>query len=260
MHDATHLPWDRIHEFLLDVGRIQDPGEFCVQIVEKIYPLIPYDKGRIYFVGGDSKVRGEALFGVDKYWSDAYLEHYSKLENGRYAIPGDASAIFSKQKRGHRPIPDLVGGVYDWVQVDPDEFVIGYIRPQGLRHSAGVCLHGADGLINTVYMLDRTSRSGFSSGDIEVLEKIHPHLENLHRNLTIHEPNRAHRWRTRSDTQCLTEREAEIAALICEGLTPGAISRRLCLTLPTVYRHIANMHKKLAVSNRQELLLVLMSS
>ena len=259
MQAAIRMPWERIHDFLLDVGGVRDPEEFCVQTVEKIYPLIPYDKARIYFAGDNGKVCGEVLFGVDKYWSDAYLEHYSRIENGRYALQFGSDTSSRNQKRGYHLLPGLAGSVHDWTQVEPDEFVAGYIKPQGLKYSAGLLLHRADDSIKSVYMLDRTSRSGFTPREIEMLTRIHPHLENLHKNLTIRERNRAHHLRTRALTECLTKREAEVAALLCEGLTPSVISRKLCLSPSTVYRHIANMHKKLDVSNRQELLLVLMA-
>ncbi|MBN1314111.1 MAG: hypothetical protein JXA42_01540 [Anaerolineales bacterium] len=259
MHTDIRLPWEDIHDFLLDVGRERDPNGFCVQIVEKIYPLIPYDKARIYFVGDNDKICGEALFGVEKYWSDAYLEYYSGIENGRYEISSKSDALLHSQKRGHHPFPDLVGSVTDWTQVEPDEFVSGYIRPQGLRYSTGVWLHSADDSMKSVYMLDRTSRSGFTPREIEMLRRIHPHLENLHKNLTVREPNRVRHSRAQASKEHLTEREAEIAELLCKGLTPNAISSKLCLSLSTVYRHIANMHKKLDVSNRQELLLALMT-
>jgi DNA-binding CsgD family transcriptional regulator len=38
-------------------------------------------------------------------------------------------------------------------------------------------------------------------------------------------------------------------------MTPSAIARELSISRPTVYRHLANIHVKLAVSNRQELML-----
>ena len=41
-------------------------------------------------------------------------------------------------------------------------------------------------------------------------------------------------------------------------MTPNRIGQTLCVSLPTVYRHIANIHAKLGVSNRQELLLKLL--
>ncbi|EET58851.1 hypothetical protein BRYFOR_09139 [Marvinbryantia formatexigens DSM 14469] len=36
------------------------------------------------------------------------------------------------------------------------------------------------------------------------------------------------------------------------GATPAVISERLCISVTTAYKHIANMYKKMNVTNRQE--------
>ncbi len=48
----------------------------------------------------------------------------------------------------------------------------------------------------------------------------------------------------------LSEREAEIAALVAEGLTNAEIGERLYLALPTVKTHLARIFEKLGVTNR----------
>ena len=58
----------------------------------------------------------------------------------------------------------------------------------------------------------------------------------------------------------LTTREAEIAAFLVKGVTPPNISRELCISITTVNKHIANMHAKLNVSTRQELIVKLLNS
>ncbi len=86
---------------------------------------------------------------------------------------------------------------------------------------------------------------------------VQPHLDNLHRNLYVLSSTGISNGEAR---KVLTAREAQIAGLLCKGMTPAKIARTLSLSLPTVYRHIANIHAKLGVSNRQELLLRLMGS
>ena len=44
-------------------------------------------------------------------------------------------------------------------------------------------------------------------------------------------------------------REREGATLLLHGMTPATIARELSISRPTVYGHIANNHRKLAVSN-----------
>jgi DNA-binding NarL/FixJ family response regulator len=50
----------------------------------------------------------------------------------------------------------------------------------------------------------------------------------------------------------LTERQAEIVALIAEGLTNKEIARRLCIELPTVKNHLHAIFARLDVSRRAE--------
>ena len=88
---------------------------------------------------------------------------------------------------------------------------------------------------------------------------IQPQLDNLHENLFVLVQSDA--YKTSSSIQNeLTKREVEIVELLARGLTPKKISYNLFISLPTVYRHIANIHNKLKVSNRQELLLKLLES
>ena len=130
-----------------------------------------------------------------------------------------------------------------------------YIRPQRLHYSAGFAFHDADGLTKSVYVLDRTGPSEYTQKEIDIMGAVQPHLDNLHRNSMLLSSTGISNGEAR---KVLTAREAQIAGLLCRGMTPVKIGRALSLSLPTVYRHIANIHAKLNVSNRQELLLRLM--
>jgi DNA-binding CsgD family transcriptional regulator len=111
--------------------------------------------------------------------------------------------------------------------------------------------------MKSVYSLDRAARNGFTQEEIEILCILQTHLDNLHKNLFVLASKNRHN-KNSVVQDLLTRREMEIADLLCRGLTPIKISGRLCISPPTTYRHIANLHMKLNVSNRQELLLKLM--
>lgn len=250
MYTSSDLPWMRIHEFLLEVGNVRDPKELCVQAIKKIQSLIPYEQARVYFVNDLGKVYDQVLIEVDPFWSELYLEYYSKIEDGRYGI---------SLRAGHYPIPRFKGGVYDWTDYRRDQFVREYIMPQGLKYSAGFALHDPNGCIKSVFCIDRIGLWEYTQKEIDIMSVIQPHLDNLHKNLfvlvsrSMPAPN--------ADIQAvLTKREFQIARMLCQGMTPVKISRTLYLSLATVYKHIANIHAKLGVSNRQELLLLLMNS
>lgn len=249
MSSLGELPWIKIHQFLLDVGATRDPKDLCVRLIERIHSLIPYDQARVYFVNDAGKIYDQILIGVDPSWSDVYLEHYSRIENGRYSIWG-------WRERGLNLLPQLEGGVWDWTTYTADQFKLEYIRPQRINYSAGFGLHDADGLIKSVYMLDRTCVTCYSRREVDIMRVIQPHVDNLHRNLFVHSPGGVRNGEAR---KLLTNREAQIAGLLCKGLTPTRIAQSLALSLPTVYKHIAHIHAKLDVSNRQELLLKLLN-
>ena len=250
MHAPSQVPWMHINDFLLDVGKVRSPADFCIQVIQKIYALIPYDQARIYFLNETGKVYDVVLFGVDKRWSDAYLDYYSKIENGRYSIQNSLENSGSISK--------LEGVLHEWARYDSDEFITDYIRPQGLNYSIGSGFHNAHNLTKGAFSLDRTSRRGFSREEIAILEIVQPHLDNLHKNMFVFPLNTRGTVDLPASQKSLTRRELEIAHLLCEAYTPVKISKQLFVSLPTVYRHIANIHRKLNVSNRQELLLKLM--
>jgi DNA-binding CsgD family transcriptional regulator len=259
----SYIPWMKINEFLLDVETVRNPKDFCIQAIKSIYPLIPYDQARLYFVDETGLVYDEVLFGVEKRWSDIYLDYFSKIQNGRYSIPNKIEHEFngfpSKIEPGVYFIPRLNGGLYDWSKCERDEFVADYIAPQGIRYSIGSGFRNANNSTITIYSLDRTSRCKFSLREMDILNIIQPHVINLHRSFFAYKTDRSAYTIHRGEEELLTRREAEIAALLCDGVTPNNISKKLVISVPTVYRHIANIHSKLKVTNRQELILKLMS-
>ena len=58
------------------------------------------------------------------------------------------------------------------------------------------------------------------------------------------------RERARTDIPVLTDREQEVLALLCEGLSAPQIAERLFLGTATVKTHLAHLYGKLGVSDR----------
>lgn len=52
----------------------------------------------------------------------------------------------------------------------------------------------------------------------------------------------------------LTNREAELALLICKGFSNAEIAAELCISETTVKKHISNIFEKLQISRREEIL------
>ena len=246
MWSAIDLPWSKINDFLLYAEEPSEPKSFSEQIINKLYTLIPYDQARVYLISGNEKVYDDILVNVEKDWDDAYLQYFSIIENGRFSL--------SRHMENGSPILGVDGDVVDWSRKKADEFLENYIKPQGLRYSVGFRLKDADNMIKSIFCLDRIGYCGFSQQEIEIVRIVFPHLENLFRNVTILGSTYSHPKNSQLE-KILTGREYEIVELLSRGMAPNKIAEKFGISLQTVYKHIANMHTKLNISSRQELLL-----
>jgi DNA-binding NarL/FixJ family response regulator len=55
----------------------------------------------------------------------------------------------------------------------------------------------------------------------------------------------------------LTNREQQVATLVCSGLANKVIARELALTEGTVKQHARSIYRKLRIRNRSELIIAL---
>ncbi|GHU66089.1 hypothetical protein AGMMS49983_15040 [Clostridia bacterium] len=255
MNQLRESQWEQVNQFLLTCGNVRAPRDFCVEIVRKISSLVPFDQARIYFINDNGMVYDEALFGVEKAWSRAYIDYFSRINGVKWSYSNLTSG---ENWRGL--VNQNCWNEMSWDSVQEKEFLLGYIRPQGIRYSVGFSLHDANNMNKCCVCFDRTGQTGFTGEELSYLNVVHPHLENLHKNLYVGNVC-AQNYHTQMEAdEPLTPRESEIVALLCEGVTPAAMSKKLSLSLATIYKHIANIHKKLHVSNRQELLLKLIDT
>jgi DNA-binding CsgD family transcriptional regulator len=243
MISRTDIPWSRINDFLLDCGKVCHPREFCIHLLKKLYSLVPYDEGMVFFLDITGAIIDEFLLNIDPQLIRDYKDYYSKLEDGRYSI-----SVKIREKKVYNRIQECVR---DWSIEENNEFVADCIRPRGIQYSLGLELCDINDSVKSVCIINRSRQAKFRDAEIEIMETIFPHLRNLHRNFffqTIESDAN-----TNSALSCLTARESEIVALLCKGIGPGLISRDLFISRATVYRHIANIYSKLDVSSIQEL-------
>lgn len=238
------FPWRKMNDFLLKVGSVHESRDFCVELLREFQKLIPFQQGRAIFLNANGEIEDAALLGVDKWWWDAYQNYYCDLLERKY---------FPREERS-RVIGYTTAGICEWISAsDDNEFVTDYIRPQKLTYCLGFDLRDLDNRVKCVFSLDRTSETAYSSCELELFHAVKPHLNNLFANMYA-----AACSREKPADTLLTAREREIGRLLCDGMTPAHIAANLTLSPSTVYRHIANIHKKLHVSNRQELMLKLL--
>jgi DNA-binding CsgD family transcriptional regulator len=236
-----------MNDFILGAGKYDKPKDLYAYILKNIASFIPYDQCRANLINDNGIIYDELLIGVNKRWPLYYREHYSSLYS-----------YLTFTKNGGCTTPKALD-VRNWADSENNEFIQEYIKPQGLKYSLGFDLRDNNGFTKCIFSLDRLNYNRFTEKEIDIIYLLRMHLNNLHKNLFIHlksEGNYKSKVRT-SDS--LTKCETEIGELICRGVKPVNISKMLCLSKSTVYRHIANMHSKLNVSSCQELILKIMS-
>ncbi|MDR1933854.1 MAG: helix-turn-helix transcriptional regulator [Spirochaetales bacterium] len=246
----TNVPWSKINDFLLDCGRINNPRDFSIRVLQKLDSLIPYDQGHVYFLDYKGKVVDEFLVGTDPQFIRDYHEYYSKIEGGRYSV----SKGVKKQDSSICEIEKLV---YDWTAQEDDEFISRHLRPYGIRHTFGLGLYDIGKSVQSAFILNRVSRVKYTIAEMRIIANIRPHLNNLFKNFFYNSPGSE--VNTGGTIPGLTARESEIALLLCKGFAPVLIGKQLCISLETVYKHIAHIHAKMKVSTQQELLVKLYS-
>jgi DNA-binding CsgD family transcriptional regulator len=248
MNCQDDYPMDKINDFLINCGKSDSPRELSIRIIEYMEKIISYDQARIYFLDQKNVIIGEILLGVDKRWMNVYKDYFSQILDGRYSVAKLVS------KSNFCSVKNI-----DYTVCLEDEFVRDYIRPQRIFNNISFALSDQHGIVRKLLMFDRTGKEAYSKRDLNIFAIIMPLLQNLHKNYYI-QP----KWEDdfsvngeRSES-ILTRRESEIAMMIKDGFTPERIAQGLFMSCATVYKHIEHIHKKLNVSNRQELILKLL--
>ena len=221
MNNNLNIPWEKIYNFILSCGSINDPNEFSISIMNNLGDVCNFDQALIYFLDGNKKVCNQYLMNIDKQWSSMYLEYYSKVENGRYALKRDTREFSSK------PIINII----EWQKEPSTEFVPNYIRPRGLKYSLGFCLYDMKGVPRNVFALDKTKDENFSYDEIITLSLLVPMLNNLHKNYFYQQTSRKGLEQISWETTNLTDREIEIANMLCQGISPAMISESLYIPI-----------------------------
>ena len=96
--------------------------------------------------------------------------------------------------------------------------------------------------------LNRATR-GFSAAERELVTLIRPHLVQAFRDARLREASDP-LSPTRLRELGLSDREAEVMALLVEGLSAAGVAGRLAISPHTARHHIASIYEKLGVSSR----------
>lgn len=251
MRSAENILGTQVYHLVLTCGNVHEPRNFAIEILDQVQHLVPFDRACIYFVNENRQINDQYLLGIDKRWVTAYMEYYSKLEDGRYDI----------LKRASEKPTNTTGtaiGIEDWKEEPVTEFIRDYVRPMGIKCTIGFCLNDPDEDIRAMFMLDRKTSCGFSDREIELLQMALPQLNNLYKNFFVYRSSPGNTLDISRAGTTLTRRETEIVTLLCHGFSPSAIAEKLHIAPSTAYKHIEHIYKKFHVSSKQELLVKLL--
>ena len=247
MIDYGKVHWRAIHEYLLSIESAPTMDEFLARAVSGVGRLIPSDVG----VGiHDFSRRFLHGTGIRASAQSAFNDYF------RFRIP------FVTDPRLFKEISlSLMGDnncfVVDWNDYRDSEFVTDFARPEGEAYNLTCAIPGTHIMIS----LHRSSRdSVFSETHCSTLAVLSPHVSDLYSCFKKLEQSAAFAVTEdgiREHFQRISRREAEVAILLCRGLTAGEIASKLFISRRTVEAHIKHLYQKLDVRSKGEAVAVL---
>ena len=69
MNTNLNVPWQKIYNFILSCGCMNDPKTFSISILTNLMELCNIDQSLIYFLDGNKKICNQYLMNIDKQWS-----------------------------------------------------------------------------------------------------------------------------------------------------------------------------------------------
>lgn len=237
---------ESVYQFLLKCGNEHDPYHFCGTAARELNSLVSYDQARVIFLDTSGKIYSSVLYGVSKKTWQNFMSWYSDdLIGSKYSL-----------KEPLHVSEDEKVALCDWT--DPatcrahDLFAASYVRPLHLKYCLGIGLTDNHGCLRCIISLDRIRAVPYTEKEIASLRKLYPLLNNYFVNFFTEKTEKLNLMDHLLAEYNLTPRENEIAQLILKGASAKAVAERLCISVTTTYKHIANMYKKMNVTNRQE--------
>ena len=238
-----------IYQLIIQLNDAQNPRDLVTQALPLIQEHCAFDEAMVYFLDHNGKFCGQYLLNITTQTSTFYRDYYQNLDEGKYSIYKSYPQDFLHS----RPV------IHYWNEETDNEFVRDFILPRKLSCSIGFALHDLYHNPRCVIALDWMNHRKPSESEIAFLNLFMPLLDSMFRKFFYQGmKENALRWAADGLAQ-LTSRESEIVNLLGQGVSPANISKKLCISRATTYRHIANIYKKMQVTNRQELMVLLLN-
>ncbi len=244
----AEVNWPVLYDVISACGKSHNPRSFCMDILENIGQICPFDQALLYMFDANHKLFGHYLKNVEEKYNQSYMAYCEEEENPHYNIFRDF--------RENPSIPTI--NVHDWDREEPSEFLQNHVRAKGLRYSVGFALFDLNASIRVVVSLDRLSSNAFTNRELYNLQLAVNMLNDLNKNFFYRGDSLRDIKQTTWQKANLTAREIEVVDLLAQGVSPANISKILYVSLSTTYKHIAHIYNKMGVSTQQELLVKLL--
>jgi DNA-binding CsgD family transcriptional regulator len=242
MIDYGKVPWRAVQEYLLSIESAPTMNEFFSRAVSAIDRLIPSDVG----VGLQDLSSGKVLSGNGYGFSEsnclAWDEYY------RFRIP--FAQNFSKEA-ALSLVSDNHCALFKWSDYRDSEFVTDFVGPGEACNL--VCV--MPGLHIMMSFHRSPWVSVFSEAHCAALAVLSPHVSNLYscfRKLGQAAPFTVSQEQVMERFPRISKREAEVAILLCYGLTASEIASKLFISVRTVQTHLDHLYLKLDVRRKRE--------
>jgi DNA-binding CsgD family transcriptional regulator len=245
MFYPNNIPWSKIHEYLLEVGNERQPTTLFKRTITEINRLIPFDTAKLLFYNNDFLLTHMDAIEIPEPFVKKYTNYYEFIDPAKTQYPYGTPVLYT-----------------DWTEFRDTEFAIDFARPLNIDYSSGMVFYNSKGIPAAVICLFRSKcKAAYTDSEMSILHIIQPHLRNLFLNLENQASDLPLDIGLRvQDFRQLTKREVEIVLLLCQGYNTQGICSKLFISQETLYRHTNNIFRKLKISNRQELLALVMGN
>lgn len=244
----TEVDWKTLYEVIANCNKSHNPRSYGVDVLENIGRICPFQQGLVYLIDANHHLMGHYLKNIEEHYNKAYLEYYVDSDNRTY------DAFADLREDPNQPTIN----VHRWKEENSQEFIPDYINDRGLTYSVGFALYDLNGYVRMVLSLDRTQDVPFSDRELYHLQLATTLLNDSFKKFFYHGDSWSQIDKNALQQQGLTTREIEVADFMSQGISPSNISKILCISTSTTYKHIAHIYSKLGVSSKQELLVKLL--
>jgi len=238
--------WKGLYELLNDLIRQEDAADLEASLIEHIDRLMPADRGAAFFEYYDNSPHCVR-------WPD-------------YAAPlvPDFNVHYGKVCPVPFHLGNLMFGPISWSHYRHTEYDTDFNKPLHIGHSMGCGFRLMHENVVHILALNRSRASkGFSQRDMQnfnqlsgLFAALYHRIENTDKCIE----NQIREVNMRPGMIPLSPRETEICILLCRKYSAKEIGQALEISPRTVERHCMHIYYKMNVSNRNELLNLILSS